>query len=290
MTQINLSAGNPTLAQIKTISSKKDFVNIPARSLAKSDFKALSVMFPLVFGRDLKEDDQVITVQFENGRFKRSYPLSVSQDENGALVSRVGKELLPINLNGGADVTIAGVTLDKYEDPCLVFFIEDENEEMVELPLPLKFTREAGESLREDGEYNYRKLAKMTSKPEKLAELLRVAKEFSGSSGNSTMVDMADLPEYTPIKIDSSREINASYGKSYILKVVHPETEELVEIWAPYSIKEWLGLGATIGEETFFQFYSYQNKKGKTSYNADIDGLVWATDENSANIDMALFL
>ena len=289
MTNINLTAGNPTLAQIKTITSKKDFVNIPARSLAKDDFKALSVMFPLVFGRELDEDDQVMTVQFENGRYKRSYPLSVSQDESGCLVSRVGKDLLPIKLDGGADLTIAGITLDKYEDPCLVFYIEDENEDLIELPMPLKFTKEAGESLREDGEYNYRKLDKLTSKPDKLAELLRVAKTFSGDSSGSSMVDLSELPEYTPIKINSSREVNASYGKSYILNVVNPNDGEAVDIWAPYSIKEWLGLGATIGDNTMFQFYGYQNKKGKTSYNAEVDGLVWPDDENSANIDLALF-
>ena len=288
MTTLNLSCGNPTLAQIKTITSQKDFVNIPARSLAKDDLQALKVMFPLVFGRELADDDQVLTVQFENGRYKRSYPLSVSQSEDGDLVARVGKDILPIDLDGGANVSIAGVTLDKYEDPCLVFDIEQEDGEFIELPMPLRFTKESGDSLRDNGEYNYRKLSKLVSKPAELAEMLRVAKEFTGG-GNSTMVDMSELPEYTPIKVNSSREVNASYGKSYILNIVNPNDNESVDIWAPYSVKEFLGMGAEVGAETTFQFYSYENKKGKTSYNADIDGLVWATDENSSNIDLALF-
>lgn len=287
MTILNLTAGSPALAQIKSITSTKDYVNVPARSLAKTDKEGLALMFPKVFGRELADDDQVLSVQFENGRYKRSYPLSVSQDESGNLVSRIGLEVVPIILEGN-DVTISGITLDKYEDPCLVFSIED-GDDFIELPMPLRFTREAGEALREDGEYNYRKLAKLVSKPAKIAENLRVAKEVSSSGGNSTMLDMSSLPEYTPIKINSSREVNTSYGKSYIINITNPETNESGEVWAPFAMKEWLSLGATVGPDTQFQFYSYQNKKGKTSYNCEVDGLIWAQTEDRANLDLSLF-
>ena len=289
MVTINLSAGSDSLARIKTIKSHKNFVNIPSRSLAKEDREALNAVFPMVFGgRELKPEDCVMTVQFDdNGMFKRSYPLSISQSEDGKLVTRLGQEIVELAPNDDIEFMVKGVTLDKYEDPCMVFYTEIDDE-FVELPLVLRLDRNKADKVRDkEGNINYLQLTKLASNAEKLAPLLMVAKEYSGSTNND-MVELSSLPEYQDIKVVKCRSVNASYGKSYILTVLDPDGNE-VDLWAPYAIKEFFSVGAEVGENTVFQYYSYEASNGKTRYNVNIEALDWPEDESTANLDMSLF-
>lgn len=287
MTLINLTTGNPNLGRIKAITSTKDFVSIPFRSLAKADKVPLEKAFPCLFGRQLKGEDVVLTVQFENTAYKRCYPLSLYQSESGGLVTRLGKEVVPLNIQEDVDIELRGVKLDRYEDPCLIAVVEDGNN-FIELPLVIRFDKDQVAQVKnEDKSINYNSLKKLWKKPDKFARLLMVAKEYSGGESTQEMTTLSELPEYKDIPLLKARQVKTSFGPSFIITVKNPDNGAEAEMWAPYALKEFLLMGAKVGDNTTFQFYSYANEKAKsgTSYNINVDNWIWEETEDTAQLD-----
>ena len=177
------------------------------------------------------------------------------------------------------------VKLDKYEDSCLVLTLEITEDEFVSLPLPLKLNAEMYAEVKDSG------LTKLNGwlKKNNLAKIAGSLEEVKvgGGSSNIPTVPLTELPENTSITITKARQVNANYGPTYILTVLHNEEE--VQVWAPYSCKEALALGATIGNNTTMIYQNYLNKKGELRQSAMIEGLEWPVTPESAHIDFSIF-
>lgn len=282
---LNLTTGNPSLARVKSIRSPRKYANITVGMLSPGDKKDLLAISKVIFAEELLDTDCAVTAQFdESHNFKRSYPPSVYQLE-GKLVIKFGNRTLTFAENfGNADVRIAEVTLEKYDDVTLVITYEVEEDNYVELPLPLKMTKESLE------QNNLAKLNGWLKKGQldKLASCLLEAKVGGGTAGGPAMVDLSTLTEFAPIRVLSSKTVNASYGISYILTVQDGEAEP-VTIWAPYTVKELLNLGATVSDNTTLTFQNYTNKNGMLKQSVQIENLEWPVTEESASIDMSIF-
>lgn len=288
MTVLNLTAGNPSLARVKSIRSPKKYANISVAMLAPADASNLKEIAKVVFNESLEDNDSVVTIQFDDDKnFKRSYPPSLySKDDQ--LVVKFGTKVFTFKESfGGADVSFSMVKLDKYDDACLTLVVEVAEDEFVELPLPLKLTDEMYSEVKDNGLTKLNGWLKKNNLA-KIAASLSEVKEGSGASSNAPTVAITDLPENTYIKVTQARKVNASYGVSYILTVKNTDDAD-VQVWAPYSCKEALNLGAMIGSNTQMIYQNYQNKKGETRQNVMMDGLEWPVTPESAQIDLSIF-
>lgn len=291
MTIINLTAGNPSLAKVKAVRSARKYVNLPVTMLSKTDASNLKAIASKVFNEELLDTDFAVTIQFDDDKnYKRSYaPSLYKSPESNELCVKFGNKLFTFVPDfGGADLAVELVTLERYEDPCLTLTLEISEDNYVVLPLPLRLERDC--DLLINNEFNMPKAKGLVKKNDwsKLAANLAVAK-ISGNSSSSEIIPLTDLPENTEIKVVRYKSVNASYGTSFILTVINSEGEE-VNIWAPFSVKEYLNLGAEIGENTSITYQNYINNKGQERQNVIIENLVWQETEESAQIDMSMFM
>lgn len=285
---INLTTGNEGLTKVKALKSSKTWGNLAVRNLPAADQRNLLAVVNTAFNEELTLEDNVISIKFEDRAFKASYaPSLYATPEGDGICVKFGNKIFTFKDDfGGADVSIQSVKLDKYEDPAFVIELEVEDDVYISLPLPLRLTKEAyGDNFNEAQARGWVKKGQLN----KLAAILMVAKV--GSSSNDTpMVAIADLPEETNIKITAVKEVNVSYGKSYILTITHPETGEAAQMWAHYSIKELLSAGAEVGPDSTFQFINYTNRKGDLRQSVTVDGLVFPEVEGGADIALDMFL
>ena len=283
--RINLTAGNPNLAELKLKVSARDWVNLELRHLPPADAEFVRMFAPIIFGLELEENQGIMSANYKDGRFNRMRPPSLMQ-KDGKLVTKLGKDIVEFvdfeTLPENVEVTVETVTLDKYEDLSLVFTYEYEEDEYAEWTFPLSVQREQREGLDEKKVAGWVKKGQV----EKLAELLYEAKQAGSGAGNSDapMIKAGELTDGVDYKVVKARTVQASYGTSYILHLLVDGQE--VQMWAPYAIKGWLKLGALITDNTTITLVErYINKKGNEAYQIDIDGLEMPESDDAANLD-----
>ena len=296
MTMLNFTEGNARLAKLTMFSTNKTWVNLTVKHLQPNEASQLLTILGILNPEALAaiEDHQAIQVsslKYTDGVYQRAYPISLHACQNSptGLAIKLGNTVFPIATFGNLDVELSKVALSKYEDPSLVLTNEDENGDMIILPLPLRLTTEAYEAYSADETINLKKL-QMLAKKQKFSELAKSLIEATsggGSSSGNELVDIKTLPELEELPVTAVREVTTKFGKSFILTIRHNDT--LVDIWAPNSVKPALTLGAKLAADSMLIYRSYITKANKARIEARLTNLV-VPEDNDTNSFMDLFV
>ena len=280
--QINLTAGNVNLAELRIKKCFKSWVNLAMKNLPSADRKSINIISPTLFGTTFSDEQGIVSANYKDGSFAKMKAPSLMQCE-GKLVTKLGRDIVELqNLDTGELLLeIKKVTLDKYDDLSLVVAFEYAEDEYIEWPFPLAVQKEhRGDNLDE------RKIEGWVKKGQfdKLANILYEAKEAGGNAVSSPMVKPEDLKQGVAYEVVTVREVNASYGKSWIINIIVDGVEN--QMWAPYSVKTFFNLGAQLGDKTTLTLVEeFTQRNGKIGYAFDISGLVMPKREGSAELD-----
>lgn len=290
---LNFTEGNARLAKLTMFSTNKTWVNLTVKHLEPNEANQLLTILGILNPEALAaiEDHQAIQVsslKYTDGVYQRAYPISLYAYQDG-LAIKLGPTVFPIVTFGNLDVELSKVALSKYEDPSLVLTHEDENGDMIILPLPLRLTSDAYEAYSADDTVNLKKL-QMLAKKQKFSELAKSLIEATsggGSSSGNELVDIKTLPELEELPVTAVKEVTTKFGKSFVLTIHHNDT--LVDIWAPNSVKPALTLGAKLAADSMLIYRSYMTKANKARIEARLTNLVIPEDNDTKSF-MDLFV
>lgn len=284
MTTLLFTTKNPSLAKIAAYNSTQNWVNLAVKHLTKADqttfLNMLSAICPtFVSGLDNYEELQVASIKFADEQFQRTYPVSLYSYNNNFAI-KLGQTV--VELENFLDAEIELFEVEQYEDPCLTITQETDSGDIVILPLPLRLNDAGWEAQKADSKAFLKKLS-IAFKKANYSVILNYLLE--ATSERLPIVDIKTLPENTPIIVTNSKPVETKYGQSFVLALVHPTTEEAIQVWCPSSLKNLFKLGGQVTPGVSQLKYStYISKAGKTLIDAKISHVEVAQDENDANI------
>lgn len=280
MTTILLSPKHQGLARIALLQSEERWLEIATKKLPKTLRKMLSLFFPaLTGGEELTDDIVTLLVSFnEDKSYNRTYAPAIYANEDGEVCVCWGNVLYPLtaatmdNLDAEFEVT----RVERFEEKCIVFTIDDEDLGFLALPLVIKLNSD-------NYEIEDRKVKKLVKDRnlKGLADILYV--KVPGKGGDFTPTSkFTELPELADIFVWDSELKDFGSHKNYILDVtVGEDTESVMKCFCPSDLKNALLAGAEIVPgQTSFTYMMKEGYKGKPKAVVTIFDLQWNEEDD----------
>lgn len=268
---------NRSLARIAA--TKRDsWLEIKTPQLPKTLRSELHLFYQSISGEPMPDELTTLLCAFDKQTktYVRTYAPAIYTNSEGLAVIVWGNIEYPLTneLIDALDVEVQIVELEKYKETCLVFNTTNEAGDLIELPLQLRINADNRDIKLAEIKKIVKGAAKGANDIQDIAKILYVRETKEGGGGDfQPTLKLSELDESTEYAVLAYEYKDFGSHTNYILTIDYNGEER--QCYAPSVVRSSLDAGAELTDDTFFEYITRTNKKGKVEYIVGVENLDW---------------